>query len=46
MTIHFVHGAWHGAWCWSKVASMLEADGHKVVARDLPGLGEDRTSAA
>lgn len=45
MTIHLVHGAWHGSWCWSKVASMLEAQGQRVVARDLPGLGEDRTSA-
>ncbi|HSV52919.1 MAG TPA: alpha/beta fold hydrolase [Burkholderiaceae bacterium] len=34
-----VHGAWHGAWCWGKVAPMLAAAGHPVVAIDLPGHG-------
>jgi pimeloyl-ACP methyl ester carboxylesterase len=36
---HFVlvHGAWHGAWCWSKVVPLLRAEGHMVTAVDLPG---------
>jgi pimeloyl-ACP methyl ester carboxylesterase len=42
-TYVFVHGAWHGAWCWSKVVSLLEATGHKATALDLPGHGRDDT---
>lgn len=34
-----VHGAWHGAWCWDKVVPLLEAEGHRVDAVDLPGHG-------
>ena len=40
-TIVLVHGAWHGGWCWEPVASLLRADGHTVVAPDLPGHGAD-----
>src|SRR5262245_54122609 len=36
-----VHGAWHGAWCWEKVAPLLAARGHAVRAIDLPGHGDD-----
>jgi pimeloyl-ACP methyl ester carboxylesterase len=32
-----VHGAWHGAWCWEKVAPKLGALGHRVHTVDLPG---------
>jgi pimeloyl-ACP methyl ester carboxylesterase len=35
-----VHGAWHGGWCWRRVADMLEKKGHKVFAPTLSGLGE------
>jgi pimeloyl-ACP methyl ester carboxylesterase len=35
-TYAFVHGAWHGGWCWDAVRSELEARGHRVVAPDLP----------
>ena len=35
--------AWHGAWCWSKVTSLLEAAGHTVVTVDLPSLSRDTT---
>ncbi len=42
-TYVLVHGAWHGGWCWHKVASRLEAKGHRVVAPDFPGHGEDKT---
>jgi pimeloyl-ACP methyl ester carboxylesterase len=38
-----VHGAWHGAWCWEKVAPLLAARGHDVRAVDLPGHGDDPT---
>ena len=45
-TYLLVHGAWHGAWCWNKVIPLLQARGHKAVAIDLPGHGQDigRTS--
>jgi pimeloyl-ACP methyl ester carboxylesterase len=44
-TYVLVHGAWHGAWCWEKLRSLLEAKGHRVVAIDLPAHGKDRTPA-
>jgi pimeloyl-ACP methyl ester carboxylesterase len=44
---HFVlvHGAWHGAWCWSKVANFLEKMGHTVTVLDLPAHGIDMNAA-
>ena len=44
-TFVLIHGGWHGAWCWDKVAPLLEQAGHEVVRFDLPGHGEDRTPA-
>ncbi|NQV55510.1 MAG: alpha/beta fold hydrolase [Rhodospirillales bacterium] len=41
-----IHGAWHGAWCWQRVAPLLEAKGHSVIAPDLPAMGEDNTDPA
>jgi pimeloyl-ACP methyl ester carboxylesterase len=38
-----VHGAWHGSWCWEKVAPLLRQAGHRVETLDLPGHGQDRT---
>ncbi len=35
-----IHGAWHGAWCWSRVASRLRAAGHRTHAISLTGLGD------
>ncbi len=35
-----VHGAWHGGWCWRRVADRLEAAGHKVYAPTLTGLAD------
>jgi pimeloyl-ACP methyl ester carboxylesterase len=40
-TFVFVHGSWHGAWCWFKVTPLLERHGHRAVAVDLPGHGRD-----
>jgi pimeloyl-ACP methyl ester carboxylesterase len=39
-TFVLVHGAWHGGWCWRRVADLLERRGHKVFAPTLTGLGE------
>ena len=35
-----VHGAWHGGWCWQRVTSLLQQQGHRVHAVTLTGLGE------
>jgi pimeloyl-ACP methyl ester carboxylesterase len=35
-----VHGAWHGGWCWGKVAERLWAAGHRVFTPTLTGLGD------
>lgn len=35
-----VHGAWHGGWCWERVAARLRAAGHAVATPTLAGLGE------
>ena len=35
-----VHGAWHGGWCWQRVASGLQQHGHRVHVVTLTGLGE------
>lgn len=34
-----VHGAWHGGWCWRRVADILREEGHRVFAPTLTGLG-------
>ncbi|HLU54427.1 MAG TPA: alpha/beta hydrolase [Pseudonocardia sp.] len=35
-----VHGAWHGGWCWRRVAPLLRDAGHEVFTPTLTGLGE------
>lgn len=35
-----VHGAWHGGWCYRRVADLLRAQGHYVATPTLTGLGE------
>jgi len=42
-TLLLIHGAWHGAWCWDRVAPLLRAAGHTVIAPDLPAHGGDPT---
>lgn len=42
-TYVLIHGAWHGSWCWDRVVPLLEKEGHKVEAPDLPGHGKDAT---
>lgn len=39
-TFVLVHGAWHGGWCWRRVADRLERSGHRVFTPTLTGLGE------
>jgi len=34
-----VHGAWHGAWCWTALQSEFDHRGIPSVAIDLPGHG-------
>lgn len=45
-TFVLIHGAWHGAWCWHKLVPLLEAQGHRVIAPDLPSMGADTSSPA
>lgn len=35
-----VHGAWHGGWCWQRVAATLRAKDHAVFTPSLTGLGD------
>lgn len=39
----FIHGAWHAAWCWHRVAAHLSEIGHKTLTPDLPGHGATAT---
>jgi pimeloyl-ACP methyl ester carboxylesterase len=39
MTFVLVHGAWHTAAHWNRVAGRLTERGHRVIAVDLPGSG-------
>jgi pimeloyl-ACP methyl ester carboxylesterase len=39
-TFVLVHGAWHGGWCWRRVADRLHSGGHAVFTPTLTGLGE------
>ena len=40
-----IHGSWHGAWCWFKVAALLRAEGAEVIVPNLPGRGRDPARA-
>jgi pimeloyl-ACP methyl ester carboxylesterase len=39
-TFLFVHGAYHGGWCWKRVVDILEKQGHKAYAPSLTGNGD------
>ncbi len=39
-TFVLLHGAWHGGWCWTRVAEPLRAAGHRVYTPTQTGLGE------
>ncbi|WP_165191573.1 alpha/beta fold hydrolase [Caulobacter soli] len=39
-TFVLVHGAWRGGWCFSRVAQLLRAQGHRVFTPTMTGLGE------
>lgn len=36
-----VHGAWHGGWSFDPLRAGLEAKGHRLIAPDLAGTGDD-----
>ena len=40
-TYVLVHGAWHGSWCWNRIASLLQQAGHNAITLDLPGRAGD-----
>jgi len=42
-TFILIHGSWHSAWNWHKVVPLLEKQGHRAIAIDLPGMGRDKT---
>jgi pimeloyl-ACP methyl ester carboxylesterase len=39
-TFVLVHGAWHGGWCYARVRSLLQRQGHSVFTPTLTGVGE------
>jgi pimeloyl-ACP methyl ester carboxylesterase len=39
-TFVLVHGAWHGGWCWRRVADILRSAGHAVFTPTMTGFGE------
>lgn len=45
-TFVLVAGAWHGAWCWSRLVPLLEARGHRVLTPELTGTGASGADVA
>jgi pimeloyl-ACP methyl ester carboxylesterase len=39
-TYLLLHGAMRGAWLWHKIVPILEKNGHRAIAYDLPGHGK------
>src|SRR5271167_937589 len=39
-TFVLVHGAWHGGWCYKRVAQLLREAGHEIYTPTLTGVGE------
>jgi pimeloyl-ACP methyl ester carboxylesterase len=42
-TFVLTHGTWQASWIWREVVPMLERQGHRAMAIDLPGHGADGT---
>jgi pimeloyl-ACP methyl ester carboxylesterase len=40
VTFVLIHGAWHGGWCWARVAEPLRKSGHRVFTPTQSGLAE------
>ncbi len=40
MRFVLVSGAWHGGWCWNRVAPLLRAAGHEVHTPTLTGVSD------
>jgi pimeloyl-ACP methyl ester carboxylesterase len=40
----FVHGGWHGAWCWEHFLDYFAAQGYRAVALSLRGHGASPTA--
>lgn len=45
MNYILIHGSWHGAWAFNKLAPLLTEKGHAVHCFDLPGSGKDSHNA-
>ena len=43
-TFILIHGAGHGAWCWKKVIPLLESNGYRALAIDLPTTNNDKAT--
>jgi pimeloyl-ACP methyl ester carboxylesterase len=39
-TFVLLHGAWHGGWCWARVAPALRAVGHEVFTPTFTGVSD------
>jgi len=39
-TFVLAHGAWHGGWCWKRVADRLRTKGHSVYTPSYTGMGD------
>jgi pimeloyl-ACP methyl ester carboxylesterase len=37
-----IPGAWHGGWCWERVAALLRRQGHRAFALTLTGVSDRR----
>lgn len=44
--ILLIHGSWHGGWAWDGITEPLRAEGHRVLAPCLKGLGSDAGTLA
>jgi pimeloyl-ACP methyl ester carboxylesterase len=45
-TYVLIHGSFIGGWCWNKMKTILENEGHLVYAPDLPGHSKNNKTSA